>query len=995
MKHLEEIALLRQQLEQESRARKAAEKLLGIKEKELSDLKKNQPEPLSYDPELPGGSRKPEKGTAKSKEQEELNVAREVKEERKMAQALKEKNEFIKLVLDTSPNYVFVRDRKGKIVLTNQAYARLFDKNIEELKGLQIADFHQNMHENAEREAADKKVLRERKEVKTINPFTKPNGEVIWVSTIRRPMITSDGEVHVYGVSVDITKELLAKEQLKEREELYRLLSENSRDIISLHDTAGNYLYISPAIQEMLGYKSEALIGTSPLAIVHPEDRQQLIKKIRLIVQHKRRSLSLQYRKLKADGSHIWVETNLKPILSQNGALVKVQSSIRDITKRRKAQEAIKKSEKRFKDLIKFSPAGILTHDLEGKVLSVNQSFCALLEYSEEEILSKRIDFYNSRKYKGTFTAYLKDLKDDKYAEGEVCVRNKKQEKVYLFFTSYLIEEPDAIPYIVCNAQDITKRVLAEKALKKAKELAEESVSMKESFLANMSHEIRTPMNGILGISSLLSKTQLDDKQRNFLNIIQKSADNLLVVINDILDFGKIDAGKLELEEIPFDIHEVIQTACQTLIFKAEEKEISLEAKPFALTQTVFKGDPYRLNQVLLNLMNNAIKFTEKGGVTLTAQVIEETPSQLTFEFSVTDTGIGITKDKHEKIFKEFMQATAGTTRKYGGTGLGLNICKRLIEMQNGRIWVESEPGKGSSFKFVLGFQKCGKEEMVPLHLKKGKTDFSSLKTAHVLLAEDNEINIILAKTLLEARGIAVEVARNGIEAVALAKENEYDLILMDIQMPEMGGVDATLLIRTQSDPKKAETPIMALTANALKGDAERYMSLGMNDYISKPFKEEELFLKMTKLLQGKKLVGRAVDAISVKPEKFSPNNTPVDALRFLKVCNLAYLEEMGNGDRAFMVKMINIFLNQAPIQTEMLEKAVKSGKMSQIKFASHKLKSMVSILGAEDLRTNLRKMERKASRKNKLPEIRKLFQKVAEQSDHAVEELKAILPLL
>lgn len=805
MTHLEEVALLQQQLEQERRARKAAEELLNTTTKELADLRHGKVEQITNPPSLPEGSRYCELGIEKNSAQEALTVTSEASEGQRMAQELKEKSEFIRLVLDTSPNYVFVRDENGRVVLTNQTYAKLFAKEPEELKGLRITDFHQNQGENAAREAADKEVLEKRIEVKTTHTFTKPNGEVIWVRTVRRPLITADGDVHVYGISTDITEEVLAKQQLKKSEELYRLLSENSRDIIALYepDINSEFLFISQAVQEMLGYRPEELIGTTPFNIVHPEDRQHLSEDVLSTVLHKEKSLTRQYRTIRKDNSIVWMESIIKPIINSCGEVVSILSSSRDITEGRVAQEAIIKSEKKFKDLINFSPAGIFTHDLEGKFLSVNPSFCELLAYSEEEILEKNVVSFNTQKYKEIFTLYLEDLKDDKYAEGEVCVLSKNQEEIHLFFTSYLVTEPDAPPYIVCNAQDITERVQAERALKKSKEVAEESVSMKESFLVNMSHEIRTPLNGILGISSLLSKTKLNNQQRNLLNTICKSADNLLVVVNDILDFGKIDAGKLELEEIPFDIDEVINTACQTLIFKAEEKEISLKARPLPIKHTAFKGDPHRLNQVLLNLMNNAIKFTEKGGVTVSGQIIEETSSQSTFEFSVTDTGIGIPENKHEQIFKEFMQATAETTRKYGGTGLGLNICKRIVEMQNGRIWVESEVGKGSSFKFVLSFQKCEEQEVTPPSFKNETEVFSSLESAHVLLAEDNEINVLLAQTLLENRGVTVDVASNGKEALALVEEKQYDLILMDIQMPEMGGVEASKIIRAHPTEKK------------------------------------------------------------------------------------------------------------------------------------------------------------------------------------------------
>ncbi len=532
--------------------------------------------------------------------------------------------------------------------------------------------------------------------------------------------------------------------------------------------------------------------------------------------------------------------------------------------------------------------------------------------------------------------------------------------------------------------------------LKKAKKQAEESARLKEAFLANMSHEIRTPINGILGFTRQLEKTKLDEVQQHYVNIIHKSADNLLVIINEILDFGKIEAGKMELESIPFDVNEVIKVAHQTLFYKAEEKGIAFEAHPLPLAHTILKGDPYRLNQVLLNLLNNAMKFTQEGSVVLRGKILEETPTQVTLQFSVTDTGIGIPQEKQALIFEEFMQAANSTTRQYGGTGLGLSICKNLVEMQQGYIWVESEAGKGSIFSFVLTYPKC--LEPIAFTQDKEAIDFNSLGPIHVLVADDNEINILLARSILQSWGFSADTARNGNEAIALFQENHYDIILMDIQMPELNGIEATQRIRSLPDIQKASTPIIALTANAFKDNAEKYMKAGMNGYVSKPFQEEELYLKIAALVPKKDSSTEDSEAAiaahshqSAIQDMPSPTAASPDPTTF-RVCNLAYLEELSSDNKEFIGEIIALFLQQVPLELERIKQAVRNGDMQEVQKIAHKMKPTVSMLGAEGMKLHLEQIETLASLENETTEIMHLHQALVEKNKVATEELQVFL---
>ena len=473
---------------------------------------------------------------------------------------------------------------------------------------------------------------------------------------------------------------------------------------------------------------------------------------------------------------------------------------------------------------------------------------------------------------------------------------------------------------------------IAEEAKAKAESatrIAEDAVKAKQQFLSNMSHEIRTPMNAIIGFTKVILKTDLTAKQREYLIAIKLSGDALIVLINDILDLAKVDAGKMVFEQTAFKMEASISAMLHLFEPKIQEKNLLLVKEYDKNIPAVLLGDPVRLHQIILNLLSNAVKFTSKGKITVSVQLLKEDEENASIEFSVADTGIGISPNKIEKIFENFQQASGTTSRLYGGTGLGLAIVKQLVEPQGGYIKVKSKIDKGSVFSFVLSFKKTKGEAESETEIVELDKDIKDIK---VLVVEDMALNQLLMKTLLDDFGFERDIASNGKIAIEKLEENNYDIILMDLQMPEMNGFEATDYIRNKLHSK---IPIIALTADVTTVDLDKCKAVGMNDYIAKPVDERLLYSKIVGLVKKSSLL------------KYDEDTEDEKSHREVQRCiNLDYLTHRTKSDPALMMEMISLYLEQTPPLVSLMKESFKNKDWHSLYAAVHKMIPSFSIMG-------------------------------------------------
>ncbi|WP_426092349.1 PAS domain S-box protein [Flavobacterium sp. DSR3-2] len=602
--------------------------------------------------------------------------------------------------------------------------------------------------------------------------------------------------------------------------------------------------------------------------------------------------------------------------------------------------------------LIEASQDPLVTINTKGKITDMNEALVNITGMTREELTDSDFFDYFTQQQKAR-EVYQEVFEKGSVADSPLTIRHKDGKLTDVLFNGSVYKDYQGnVIGVVIVARDVTEqkrianelieaRVFAELATEIAEEakksaesatiIAENAVKAKQQFLSNMSHEIRTPMNAIIGFTKVVLKTELSCKQKEYLDAIKMSGDALIVLINDILDLAKVDSGKMTFEKTPFKMKTSVFAMLHLFETKIQEKNLKLVTEYDNKIPAVLLGDSIRLHQIILNLVSNAIKFTSKGNITVSVNLIHEDNDKAIIEFAITDDGIGVAENKIGKIFENFQQASSGTSRLYGGTGLGLAIVKQLIEQQGGTIRVKSTIGIGSTFSFTLSFQKTNSDaELGHEDIELG----TKLKNIKVLVVEDIPLNQLLMKTLLDDFGFIWDIAENGKVAIEKLKTKVYDIILMDLQMPEMNGFEATEYIRNTMNSK---IPIIALTADVTTVDLAKCKVVGMNDYLAKPVDERLLHSKIIGLLKKPKHA-----KLKETLEKEEEGTTA----KKIKYIDLVYLNERTKSNPTLMMEMISLYLEQTPPLIHTIKQSLAQKNWTLLGAAAHKMIPSFAIMG-------------------------------------------------
>jgi len=766
-------------------------------------------------------------------------------------------------------------------------------------------------------------------------------------------------------------KEAIHKQVVKERNFLNTIL-ENLPIGITVLASDLTIEYGNKICFDMLDYDSSVIGKHFDLFI--PEDISKekfLLPQILEEVKKTLKPLKLEKIKFfKKDGSPIYVFFSVAPVISEDKKQVdKYVMLFFDITE----EEKLKREILKLNRAVENAPISIVITNTNAEIEYVNPFFVETTGYSLNEVKGKKPSFFGTTHNRQFYQEIRKSLLKGETWSGEFLNRKKNGEEFWeQTLIAPIINEKGVVINFVAVKEDITERKNFIEQLRIAKEKAELANKVKSEFLANMSHEIRTPMNAIMGFIDLVLNTNLEENQRKYLEIVKESTENLLRILNDILDISKFESSKMEFDNKPFNLKRFINNSCQIFSSKIYEKGLDFKIEIDENIPDVLIGDEVRISQVLNNLLNNAIKFTEKGRISLKVKVLNIENNLAEILFSISDTGIGIPEDKIDAIFDAFTQADGSITRRFGGTGLGLTISSKIVQEYQGKIWVESEEGKGSTFYFTLKLpvshvkiDEHGKKEDKKVIFSKTKPD--------ILVAEDNETNQILIKELLTSIGINVTIAENGLEAIKILSEKDFDLIFMDWHMPIMDGVEALEILRAVEKGKEVANSkvspeileklkgrkfkIVALTAAAMKKEKEALLKKGFDDYISKPFKVEELNEILLKYL------GNKLDKSSTVSGK--------------KI-DLSYIKKLVGDNEQLVNKILNSFKSTYATSIENIKKGLSKENFDEIYTNAHTLKGTAFNIGFNEIGEIAKAIEM-ASKNKDIEEIENLLEKLEE----------------
>ncbi|MGH9452162.1 MAG: PAS domain-containing protein [Terriglobia bacterium] len=772
-----------------------------------------------------------------------IGISRDATERKVIEQDLLNQKSLFDALMDNIPDAIYFKDRESRFLRVN--------KGLVLKHGLPSASdaIGKTDFDYFTPECAQESFEAEQKVIKTGQPLIGeeqrevwPDRPDTWASTTQMPLYDSSGQIiGAFGVSRDITQRKVIEQEALYQKSLLDALMDSVPDAIYFKDLEGRFIRSNKRLAQKLGLTGPSeFVGKSDADFFGTEHAHAAFEDEQRVIRTRQPIIDKDERETWPDKPDTWVTTTKMPLYDREGKLAGTFGISRDITERKRSEEALRASEERYRMLFERNLAGVYRTTLDGKVLDCNEANTRMFGYAsrEEHLASQASESYLGPDARAAFLKAIRERR--RVTNFESRFRRKDGTVFWALENASLIETQDGSPpFIDGTIIDITELKRTQGELQRAKEAAEAASRAKSEFLANMSHEIRTPMNGILGMTELALDTELSPEQRDYLEMVRASANSLLTVINDILDFSKIEAQRLDLDPIEFRLRDSLDETLKTLAFRAHQKGLEFACDVAPEVPEAVIADPTRLRQIIVNLSGNAVKFTEKGEVVLRVQLEAGAGEEPLLHFCVSDTGIGITPEQQKVIFEAFAQADSSTTRRYGGTGLGLSISSRLVELMGGRLWVKSEPGRGSEFHFTIAF---GLPASPPLEPPRG--DASLLAGIRVLVVDDNATNRRILHDTLARWGAKPLLAADGesaLLALELARQEKasFHLMLVDVGMPKMGGFE--LAERVKRDHNLGDTAILMLTSGGQRGDAARCRRIGVAAYLTKPVSQSEL----------------------------------------------------------------------------------------------------------------------------------------------------------
>jgi PAS domain S-box-containing protein len=783
------------------------------------------------------------------------------------------------------------------------------------------------------------------------------------------PIIVENECIGHLWKSNDVTQRIKSKNLLKQSEERNRIIMNSSLNAIVTIDIKGKITFWNNQAEIIFGWKKEQVLGKTLTQTIipkrHKKGHEKGLKHYMDTGRGPVLNKNIELPAINNEGHEFPVEISIIP-LEQNGEVF-FCSFMQDISERKKAEIKLKAQEEKYRNIITNMNLGLIEVDNNEIIQFANKSFANISGYEIGELIglnpTKTFVFGENIEKLMSKNKLRKQGVSDVY---QIPVKNKKGElRWWAIGGAPNYDDKGELVGSIGIHLDITEQKKMEIELENEKIKAQQASKAKEVFLANMSHEIRTPLNGIIGLLRELERQNLTDLQKKYVENCAVASKHLLSIINNILDISKIEAGEMPIEAEDFIFDNLIKNVMNVLGPLAKKKKLKLISQISKDVNGVFKGDILRLEQILFNLVGNSLKFTKEGKIFLKCELLEDTKVFQKLQISVVDTGIGMEQSYAKNIFNKFSQEDKAITRKFGGTGLGMAITKELIQLMNGKIEVQSQKGAGTTISFIINLHK-GSLNAIKKVQAEVQVDISGI---NVLLVEDNIINRIVVLNSLNYFNCLVTEAANGIEAIEILQNKSFDIILMDVQMPEMDGIETTIKIREEL---KLQTPIIALTANAFRSEAIRCKKAGMNDYIAKPFDEFNLIETISKYAHRK----------SSDLNDFVQENN-------IKLYNLTNLHNLSKGNSEFITKMIIIFIDQIKEVIPNAEKALSFDEFLLFGQLIHKIKPSIEGMGMYSIRDDIRLLEKISQESAEKDNIRNIFFQIKRNLFKAIEQLK------